>query len=288
MNLYIPYRLAQIISRKLPHPFAYWLGMRIADLFFLCDRKGRRAVMENLAQILRYQGRQPTPAQLTRMARRNFEHFGKYLVDFFRFARMRPEDVRRLVDMENFEYLAQARAQQKGVIIITAHFGNWELGGAIMTALGFTLSAVFQPERASSVNRLFQQHRTGRGIHGIAMGQAARSVIKVLKNQGMAAMLADRDFSPHHQPLEFFGARARLPSGPARLAMHIGAPILPIFISRKTDDRFLMRCYPPILPADCRTAEEIRRRTRDILQTEIGQNPLQWFMFDQFWRKEDL
>lgn len=286
MNLYIPYRLAQFISRKLPHPFAYWVGMRIADCFYLCDRKGRLAVRENLRQIMHHLGRQPAPRQLARMARLNFEHFGKYLVDFFRFARMRPEDVRRLVDMENFDCLEQARAHGKGVIIITAHFGNWELGGSIMTALGYRLSAVFQPERGHSVNRLFQQHRAGRGIHGIALGRAARSVIQVLKNQGMAAMLADRDFSPHHQPIEFFGAPALLPSGPARLAMRIGAPVLPIFISRKPDDRFLMRFYPPLLPSDCQSAEELRQRIRDILQSEIGQNPLQWFMFDEFWRKE--
>ncbi len=286
MNLYIPYRLAQIISQKLPHPFAYWLGMRIADCFCLCDRKGRRAVRRNLRQIMRHQGQSVPPKQLARMARMNFEHFGKYLVDFFRFARMRPEDVRRLVDMENFDYLAQARAHGKGVIIVTAHFGNWELGGAIMTALGYRLSAVFQPERAHSVNRLFQQHRAGRGIHGIALGRAARSVIQVLKNQGLAAMLADRDFSPHHEPIEFFGAPARLPSGPARLAMHIGAPVLPIFISRKPDDRFLMRCYSPLMPADCQSLDELRQRIRDILQEEIRQNPLQWFMFEDFWRKE--
>ncbi|MGI6086582.1 MAG: lysophospholipid acyltransferase family protein [Kiritimatiellia bacterium] len=285
MNLYIPYRIAQFICQKLPRPFAYWLGMRIADCFYLCDRKGRRAVRRNLRQIMHYLGRTVTPRQLSRMARKNFEHFGKYLVDFFKCTGMSIEDVNRLVDMENFHYLPETRAKGKGVIILTAHFGNWELGAAIVTALGYRLSAVFQPERTRSVNRLFLEHRTNRGIKAIPLGRAARGVIKVLKNQGLVAMLADRDFSAHDNPIDFFGAPAQLPSGPARLAMRMGVPVLPIFLSRKPDDRFLLRCYPPLMPTDFQSLDELRQHIRDILQEEIAQNPLQWFIFEDFWRK---
>ncbi|MFN2351980.1 MAG: lysophospholipid acyltransferase family protein [Kiritimatiellia bacterium] len=282
--MYLIYRLAQIIVRRLPHPMAYYAGMRLADVFFVLDRRGRRAVIANLSRILKHQGRTVTQRELTRMCRRNFENFGKYLVDFFRFARFQPDQIGQLVQIENMEALEQARAHNKGVILVTAHFGNWELGGAVLTTLGYELSAVFQPERARSVNRLFQQRRAGRGIHGIELGKAARSVIKVLKNKGMAAMLADRDFSGERATIDFFGAPAHLPSGPARMAQRTGAPVVPMFMSHKPDDTFVLRAYPPIIPTANTTVEDIHRQIRDALEHAINQNPLQWFIFEDFWR----
>ncbi len=182
---------------------------------------------------------------------------------------------------------AQARAHGKGVIIVTTHFGNWELGGSIMTALGYRLSAVFQPERAHSVNRLFQQHRAGRGIHGIAWARR-RSVIQVLKNRTSGRHAGRRPrFQPPPRAHQFFGAPA-----PAQQAGAPGdctsCPSAAHLHSRKPDDRFLMRCYSPLMPADCQSLDELRQRIRDILQEEIRQNPLQWFMFEDFGeRKKD-
>lgn len=98
-------------------------------------------------------------------------------------------------------------------------------------------------------------------------------------------MLADRDFTAHHHPITFFGKPAHLSSGPARVALKTLAPLVPCFLLRQPDDTFLMRFYPAIVPNASMTESELQERIRDVLEQEIGRNPLQWFMFDDFWNQ---
>lgn len=280
---YICYRLAQIVSRALPRRFAYWLGLRIADRFYASDRVGRHAVMSNFRQILAMQGIAASDKTLEQMARKNFQYFGKYLVDFFKFARFTPGRIQRLVSLEHIEYLEQAEALGRGVIFITAHLGNWELGGAILASQGRRIHAVYLPQRTSKINALFQKYRSQRGLQCIPIGHAARGVMEALKRKECVAMLADRDFTAHHLPILFFGKLAHLSSGPARIAVKTRTPLVPTFLLRQPDDTFLLRLYPPIVPEPWTTVAELQERIRDVLEQEIGRNPLQWFMFDDFW-----
>ncbi|MDD5679330.1 MAG: lysophospholipid acyltransferase family protein [Kiritimatiellae bacterium] len=281
--MYTCYRMAQIVSRTLPRRFAYWLGLRIADHFYASDHDGRRAIMSNFRQILTMQGITASDKTLEQMARKNFQYFGKYLVDFFKFARFTPTVIRRLVSLEHIEYLEQAEALGRGIIFITAHLGNWELGGAILAAMGRRIHAVFLPHRENKINTLFQKHRSQRGLQCIPLGHAARGVMEALKHNECVAMLADRDFTAHHHPILFFGKPAHLSSGPARIAVKTQAPLVPTFLLRQPDDTFLLRLYPPIVPNPGTTVAELEEQIRDVLEQEIGRNPLQWFMFDDFW-----
>lgn len=289
MSTYLSYRLAQIVSRGLPRRFAYWVGLRVADRLFARDHKGRRAVMSNLSRILATQGVHASEETLRQMARRNFQYFGKYLVDFFKFSRFALKDVNRMVSLEHLEYLEQAERLGRGVILITAHIGNWELAGAVLTALGRRVSAVFFPQRVGKINELFQKHRSQRGIRLIPFGHAARGVLEALKNKEHVAVLADRDYTSHRdEPILFFGCPARLPSGPARIAVKTGAPVAPIFILRQDDDTFRLRFHPPIIPSPDTSVEQMRLRIRDAIESEIARQPMQWFMFDDFWQTQKI
>ncbi len=280
---YLSYVMAQAISGALPRRFAYWVGLRISDYFFSRDHAGRAAVMSNLSNILAARDMKPPDDALRRMARDNFRMFGKYIVDFFKFADFSDDRIRRLVGFEHLEYLDEAESRGRGVIMITAHLGNWELGGAVLSSMRGTLHAVVQPLKSNKINELFQRHREKRGMSEIPLGSAARGVMRVLHERGIVAMLADRDYTARNESISFFGQSARLPSGPARIACKTGAPIVPTFILRQPDDTFLMRMHPPIMPGDAGCVDDVRRAIRDVLEREIAANPLQWFMFDNFW-----
>jgi len=284
---YLAYRLAQLFSRWLPRRFSYWISLRIADRFFAKDAKGRRAVMANLAHILQARNLKPSEYSLARMARKTFQMFGKYLVDFFKFSSMTKAEVKRLVSIEHLDYLEQARQMEKGVIFITAHIGNWELGGAIMTALGYRLNVVFLPQRLEKINKLFDQQRKQRGLQLIPIGQAARGVLQALKRKECVVMLADRDFTAHHHAVDFFGKPAMLSSGPARIALRTMAPIVPAFVLRQKDDTFLLRFYPPIVIREEFTMEDIHTKIAAVMEKEIAQNPSQWFIFEHFWQENN-
>lgn len=287
INNYLPYRLAQILSSSLPRRFSYWIALRIADRFFTRDAAGRRAVMANLAQVLRSQNIAASEQSLAQMARKTFQLFGKYLVDFFKFSRMTAAEAKRLVSIEHLNYLEAACQLGKGVVLITAHLGNWELGAAIMTALGYRLNVVFLPQRLDKINQLFEKQRRQRGMQLIPIGQAARGVLQALKRKECVVMLADRDFTAHHYPVDFFGRPALLSSGPPRIALHAGAPVVPAFVLRQDDDTFLLRFHPPILVNEHSTRKEVELKIGRSMEKEIAQHPAQWFIFEDFWKAKN-
>jgi KDO2-lipid IV(A) lauroyltransferase len=217
------------------------------------------------------------------MARKTHQYYGKYLVDFFRCERLSESDVRNMVSIEHPEYLEQVKKLGRGVLITTAHFGNWELGGAALTALGCDIHAVEMPQRNAKLNNLLQNQRAARGIKLLPMNSAI-SIMKCLKRGGMVAVLADRDFSPRNDRVPFFGLPARMPVGPAWLSHRTGAAILPSFLFRLEDDTFLLRFYPPILPEQEGSVQAIRRKMVSVLEREIGERPCQWFIFEDFWK----
>lgn len=282
MVLYSVYRIVQWLSRAVPRPFAYWLSLRIADVYFFCDRRGREAVMANLRQVGRFSKGPATPAEIRLTARRTFQHFGKYLVDFFRFARLSQAELRHLVAVDHPENLERALAFRKGVILVTAHLGNWELGGAALAAMGYAVHAVALQQPSAKLNEFFQHHRRERGMAVIPLGHAVPELIRALRRNECVALLADRDYSRRTEFVTFCGASACLPRGPAWLAQKTGAPILPGFMLRQPDDTFVLRFYPPIDPAGL-AAEAIQRQIGTVLEDAVARNPHQWFMFERVW-----
>lgn len=283
---YLQYSIANAISKALPRRFAYWIGLRVADRAYRMDVKGRTAVIHNLRQIARFKGRQASQETLEKLARRTFQYYGKYLVDFFRCVQMGKSEVDRTVSLQHLEHLHEARSAGKGVIALSAHFGNWELGGAVMASLDCPVHAVFMPERDARTRALFQMQRRRRGIKGIPLGSPVSQLLQALRQKAFVALLADRNFSDHHGPFTFFGAPARLPRGPATLAVRTGAPVLPAFILREADDTFLMRFHPPIVAERGTRVAEVQQRICAVLEQEIGSRPEQWFMFERFWPEE--
>jgi KDO2-lipid IV(A) lauroyltransferase len=221
------------------------------------------------------------------MARKTFQLFGKYLVDFFKFSRMTLPEVKRLVSIEHLDYLEQAYRLGNGVLLITAHIGNWELGGAIMTALGYRLNVVFLPQRLEKINRLFDRQRKQRGLQLIPLGHAARGVLQAFKRKECVVMMADRDFTAHHHATVFFGKPAQLSSGPPRIAIRTRIPLVPAFVLRQKNDTFLLRFYPSIIVGEHSTLAEVEKKIAEVMEKEIARDPSQWFIFENFWQDKN-
>ncbi len=170
------------------------------------------------------------------------------------------------------------------MILITAHIGNWELGGAVLASLGFKINAVFLPERMRWLNHIFFVMRRRRGINAVPLGNAIRKILNVLKEGGIVAMLGDRDYTSNHVAVPFFGREAMFTVGPARIALRTLTPIVTGFLLREKDDTFRMRFYPPIVPDPKMTELDLVMKVKDIFEKEISANIEQWFMFDNLWK----
>lgn len=277
------YRFVAFLVRLLPLKGAYWLGLRICDLMFFLNRRGRAAVRENLRTVFAGQGIRPSRHILDGCARKTFQYFGKYLADFIRFRKLTAEGVRDNVSIQGLEHLEAIRDSKRGAIMLTAHYGNWELGGAFIASMGIPIHAVVRPVPSPALERIFNFFRQQRGLRVIPLAHAATGIAKVLKRGEVVALVGDRDFTGNGRPHAFFGREASLPRGAAWFAHRLGVPVYMGFATRAPDDSFILRIHPPIDPAAVQTEDEIQEKIVAVMEATIARDPCQWFIFDPFW-----
>lgn len=281
---YLLYRIGQFIALSLPLKIAYKIAIFISDLRYLVAWEDKRVVRENLKAIFP----QKTDKEIKRMRLAMFRNFAKYLVDFFCFTKLDKEWIEKKIKMKNIRYLDEALAEGKGVIILSAHIGNWELGGAALSLLGYKLWAVVLPHQHRKVDLFFNRQRESKKLRVIPLGNSLKKCFDVFKKNHILALVADRDFSKGGGiRVDFFGKPTYLPKGPAVFSLKTGAPIIPGFIVRNNDDTFTLEFLKPIEVVPLKefdsSLRELVQRYKLIIEDYIRSYPQQWFMFRRFW-----
>ncbi len=282
---YYLYRLAQIIASYLPRPFAYWVGLRLSECFYLFKPASRRGIIANLRHVFACEGQVFADHELRVLARESFHNFGKHVVEFFRFHRLTNDQIKSMVTVRDGKKLDDLLQHGRGLIVVTAHFGSWEMGGGTLAAHGYRTSVVALVQPGAKLNALFQRQRMARGLNVIPMGNAARACLEALRRNEIVALAGDRDFTANRSTVDFFDKPARLPHGPVRLAQVSGAPILPAFMVRNPGDTFCLFFGDPIWvkkrnPVAMQEGLDAVARQ---LEWAIRQYPTQWFIFNDFW-----
>jgi len=280
---YLLYRTGQFIAMRLPLKITYKIATICSDLHYMVANKDRMCVKENLRAIF--------PEKLNREIRRirirMARNFAKYLVDFFRFEKLDKEYIKNNIRIENINYFNQAISKGKGVIVLSAHLGNWELGGVAVAQSGYPFWVVALVHKEKKVNDFFNFQREAKGIRVIPLGKAAKKSLDVLNNNGLLALAGDRDFTGKGVVMDFFGKSAVFPEGPAALSLKTGASIVPGFMLRNPDDTFTLRIEKPIefIPTGDKKQDmkELMQRYIIIFEEYIREYPDQWYMFKRFW-----
>lgn len=284
---YFLIRLGQFIVLSFPLKIAYGIAVLISDINYLFAKADKQAVQENLKAIFPQKNGQ----EITLIQKQIFRNFAKYLTDFFRFSKMDLEYIKKYVCIENKSYLDQALAKGKGVIIVSAHLGNWELGAVVVSLLGYPFSAVALPHKNRQINNFFNHQRQIKNIKVIPLGKAVRQCLDVLKRNEVLALAGDRDFTEKGMLLDFFGKPAIFPEGPAAFALKTGAALIPGFMYRDDFDRFILRFEKPLeFSASGNKAQDLKfliENYKNIFQDYIRKYPQQWYMFRRFWIEEN-
>jgi KDO2-lipid IV(A) lauroyltransferase len=278
--------MSMALSVYTPLRFAYWVGSRIADLHYIFDRRGREAVKSNLRRVLG----DADESMIRYEARWTFRHFSKFLAEFFRFNRLGSEFVKKHVLMEGMESFAEAHAAGKGVIVVTAHVGNWELGSLILNELGYDVTSVALFEKNERVSGLLNRHRAQRGVEILPAGGFLRGCYRALKNGRVVALLGDRDVTGGGVEVDFFGEPVSLPQGPARLSVRTGAPIIAGALLRRANDSWHCVVSDPMFPnTEIDQDDAVRSLIEQYaseLENIIRWHPCQWSIFYDFWNRD--
>jgi KDO2-lipid IV(A) lauroyltransferase len=280
---YILYRIGQFIALHIPLKLGYKIAVFISDLRYIFAYKDRQAVKENLKVIFP----EKSNRQIHKIRIRMFRNFAKYLVDFFRFEKIDKRYIEKNIRIENIHYFNHALSRNKGVIVLTAHLGNWELGGVVIALLGFPFWVVALPHKYKKEDEFFNFQRERKGIKVIPLGKAVRACLDVLKKNEIVALVGDRDFTEKGIVLHFFGRPAFFPEGPAAFALKTGAIIVPGFMLRNKDASFTLRIEKPLEFVSTGNKEkdlqEIIIKYKLIFEDYIRRFPDQWYMFRRFW-----
>lgn len=282
---FILYLAGQRLALSVPLKAGYFLAVFFCRLHYIFAFKDRAVVMDNLRAIFPDR----SDKELAKICFRVFKNFAKYLVDFFRFQKIDADYIRKYVRVENIGHIDRALSNGHGAIVLTAHLGNWELGGAVFSVSAYPLWAVALPHKDKRVNDFFDRQRRSKDLHVIPLGQAVRACLKALKENKVIALVGDRDFTKKGVTVDFFGKPTIFPEGPAVFSLQTKAPIIPGFMLRNPDDTFTLVFEKPVEFSASgdkdRDVADLISRYKGIYEDYIRRYPDQWFTFKRFWKQ---
>ncbi|MBK7292622.1 MAG: lysophospholipid acyltransferase family protein [Holophagaceae bacterium] len=262
---------------------------QIANAFMDVQPRYLEAILDNTAQVM---GLKATHPLVERTARDMVRQHARAWVDFF-FYGQRPaeEALAQFARIEGMDQFDAVLAEGKGVILLTAHAGNFELGGILLRSRNLKVHAVYKPDHFAAVERLREGMRAQGGVVGIpvdGVGFSTLPLVKLLREGALVGMQGDRDFSLNGVPMPFFGREVPFPRGPWELAAMTGAPIITSFFYTDEERRFHAHFGEPIRIAGGRGGrmEAIQAGMRSYvadLEALIRRHPSQWYCFYPFW-----
>lgn len=282
---YLVLLLVAVCVRSLPRSTALAFG-RVVGRWSMRLLPGRyRLARDNMSRALP----ELSPDEIKQQLRKSFEHVGISGVEMLRLDLFRPgsDDIKRYFAIEDLGPLNEALKLERGVLLLTAHLGFWEIGNFVLPEQGVPFDVVAKPLKNPLSDRYFNRLRTAYGVQILASRKGARRILKSLRNQRVVGILLDQHISPPGSVVtEFFGRQAYTTTAIASLAMKHQIPVVPMFCLRQADNRYRIWTEPMLLlegQGSAAVAANTQRLT-DIIETAIRQDVSQWFWMHKRWR----
>jgi len=279
--------LIGFFSRLLPRKVALWLAILVGNFYWAVMKKDREMVKRNLSQILE------NPSEAGKIARQTFVRYAQYLVDYTRMDLLKEDNLGNLVsDFRGREQIDRALSRGKGAMILTAHLGNWGMGGVFLSLLGYSLNVITVPDVAARLHDYRVRLRQEQRIKVITLNDTLSSslaVFKALKDNELVALLGDRELIGKGIPVTFFGQKVYFPIGPALLALLSDAALIPTFVLMGEGGKYLCLAEPP-LPVQ-RTGNRDKdlaanaQGIAEVMEKFIRSYPDQWFTFYDYFSR---
>lgn len=275
---------------SLPRPIAYWLGARLGDVAYLVLPGRRQITIQNLLLAL---GDTTAPAACRRLARSVFRTLGWHLVDFSRLRFLTRERFARVCTVEGLERVRALLQRDKGLLILSAHFGSWELSPAVALYLDTPLHVIARPPDLEAFRRVVENHRRRGGYHTIARAEALGASVQALRRGEAVAVLMDQSSLRREAvEVEFFGVKTFTSKGPALMALRTHCPVISAFLVREAPGRHRL-IFGEEIPVKAtgdlrRDIEETTRTFNRVIESMIRRYPDHWFWLHRRWKQRPV
>jgi KDO2-lipid IV(A) lauroyltransferase len=275
------------VVRWLPESTAYKLAYSVSD--FLVKRNGKsvQRLRSNLSRT------QPgmTSLDLDLLVIEAMRSYMRYWCDTFRLPDWSRKRILETVTVTNEHLLIDAIAAKTGVIVAVPHAGNWDHAGAYFCAKGIRLVTVAERLKPEKLFLKFLAYRQAMGMEVLPLDGRVLNTLEERLNEGaLVALVSDRDLSRSGIEVEFFGGKARMPAGPALLALRTKAPLITAFVSY-TESGVHIEFRNIIVPSagdESSKVKEIVQMTAQYFEDGISESPEDWHMLQRIWIDGDF
>ncbi len=270
----IPGRLADIIATGVGKMTYYILTSRRR----IAEDNLRRAFPDELSE-----------KRITEIVKIVFVNIARTTIQFARQPVFKKEDfLRSVVSVKGSEYIDKALEEGRGAMLVTGHYGNWELFGRWLPSAGYPTDFLMGHQHNEKVNDLFISFRKTEGLGLIPVGVASRKVLKSLRANRLIGVASDQHAASGGVNVNFLGRPASTPKGPAAFAVKVGSPIIFGYLVREKYNQYRIEFFPPIYPPNSGDTEndinQMTQKYASILESLIRKDPVEWMWTHRRWK----
>ncbi|MBI2166829.1 MAG: mitochondrial fission ELM1 family protein [Candidatus Omnitrophica bacterium] len=278
-------RLIAFWVRRLPLETSLALGRAIGRAVHFFSRR-RRVAYTHLKAAFPHSA----PRERKQWTRELFEHLGMSGVEIMRVPVLSESEINRYVTNHGYENYLELRQSGRGLILLTAHLGNWELSQIAEGLRGRPMTVLTRRQKHKQLDRLLSSFRQYYGSRAVDKGSGIRDLIRTLRQGGSVGVLGDQSGGKNGVWVRFFGRLTTAPRGPMALALKFGVPVLPVFMVRRKgpchDLYFRPDALELVRTGDYEKDIEINtQRYIEILESTLARYPSQWLWGHKRWKR---
>jgi len=281
--------ISSLIVKVIPPRFLYKFAGLVSSLAYTFAGKQKQIAFDSLKIAF---GKEKESKELDNIVRECFDYIAKSAVELM-FLMDNPQLLKERVYIAGKENLDKALSLGKGVILVSAHFGNFPLLLGTLAVQGYKVAGIMRPMRDSRVEKIFLKKREKFGVKTIysqPRHTCVNDTIQALRNNEVVFIPIDQNFGTAGVFVNFFGKKAATATGPVIFAQRTKAALIPCFILRQKDDRHKIIFEPAIDLEERLSSEEtilvnIQRLT-DIIEAYIRKYPAEWGWIHRRWKSQ--
>ena len=283
--VFLLFRLVGFFVFLLPIRLGLGVGNGLGRLFFYLLKRKRQEAINNLDIAF---GSSKSIEEKKRIAKEVFENLGKNFVEVVSLVKFNKINIDKYIECKGFEAIERLIGQEKGGIVLSGHFGNWELMAHYFAIKGYRVNVIARRVRMEHFERFLNRIRKRNRVNILYRDASPRDIIELLKKNEFVGFMPDQDMdSVSGVFVDFFGKKAYTPNGPAILNYLTKAPIIPCFMVRKEFGHEII-VEGPIQLKDTGDREkdilENTQRYSKVIENYIRRFPSQWVWFHERWK----
>ena len=285
--MHLLYLFAWRLIGVLPERMAYKLANLISDQIYRRQGRGVKRLRSNYQKVMP----ELSEVEVKKLTKAGMRSYLRYWFDTFRLNKWSKARVIETTFVVRENLLRDPIESKRGCIIALPHSGNWDHAAAYFCSTGIPVTAVVEKLKPEAIFNKFLAYRQSIGIEAISHKEKTIPILADrLKAGKLVALVADRDMSRNGIEVNFFGHTAKMPAGPAILALKTGSPLITAYIrylDTGIEITFDETIKPPIGGSEADSIKSITQSMADNFAKRIKASPVDWHMLQRIWLDEE-